>query len=471
MKRIMDRAYNLKFIIVSMLGILLPVTGSLLSAEDIFSLSYSLTEGGYELVIDAANLNKGVKIDITSNVATRYELVQDIVQPLRSRDNPDLAIRNNFVVRGLRGTNKYGDLRLTSDDTPVRSSELVYVSSPAGDADNFTLVYGIRDIENIPVGDYYGRISYTLNPIGSARAIVTKFLDVHVRVAREKEATPLIEIITSDGSPAIRLNSQREEAQSSDVQVKINGNFSNLFSITQTLSQELESEEGLRLEPGGVNFAVQPVRKGNAVTQASPVSIIPQIVYTSTSLGGADNSLVITYSLGDLSKQRAGRYSANMQYFLEEAGKPRNLIGSLRMEIENSRVFNLLITPEDASGVISFRNLKPTDEPKRNEVIIEVKSNLGKRYEVIQKVSSDLTNKEGDVMPEGYFRMVTEGLDTRGFLKVAQKDAVKKGDTVLFISDAKGSSDKFKAVYELTTSADIKGGDYSTSITYSLLEL
>jgi len=38
----------------------------------------------------------------------------------------------------------------------------------------------------------------------------------------------------------------------------------------------------------------------------------------------------------------------------------------------------------------------------------------------------------------------------------------------LFISDEKGSPDKFKVIYELSIPPDLKAGDYSTRITYSI---
>jgi len=62
-------------------------------------------------------------------------------------------------------------------------------------------------------------------------------------------------------------------------------------------------------------------------------------------------------------------------------------------------------------------------------------------------------------------------MDTKGDLKFTQSAATKKGDTILFVSDDDGASDKFSIIYELTVPWDIKAGDYSTHITYSLSEL
>ena len=147
------------------------------------------------------------------------------------------------------------------------------------------------------------------------------------------------------------------------------------------------------------------------------------------------------------------------------------LIGELGLEVENERIFELVIIPPDQKTTIEFRNLKPKEPPQRNEVIIEIKTNLGKPYQVTQNVLSELTNKEGDIIPFKYFTITLESLDTKGNLEISGKQPVRKGDTILFISDQQGSSDKFKIIYELSTDWKIKAGDYSTRISYSLLEI
>lgn len=439
-------------------------------SADVFDLSYSLTEGGYRLELDPANPYKGVKITVISNVSTRYEIIQNTVRTLENRDNPGEIIRENFVMRRITEGTPSGAFHVQSNDIPVSSIERIYTSDPSGREITFTLVYGIKDSENIRAGHYYGQISFTLRPIDSSRSQVTKYLDVYVTISRE-EARPSIEITTPTGARTITLNSKREGAQAFDAIVKINGQFKNLFSIKQVLTKPFESNEGNQLDYEAVNFVVQEARKGVPINQLTPLSSRQQIVYTSGAKGEADESFVITYSLADLAKQKAGRYNSRIQYLLEEVGKPSTLLDTLELEVENERIFEIVFTPQDQKGAIEFNNLKPKEPPKINEVIIEIKTNVGKKYQVIQKVYSDLTNKEGNIIPSEQFTLRAESLDTKGKLKFPKNEEIKKGDTVLFVSDEKGSSDKFKVIYELTIPDVIKGGDYSTKIAYSLLEI
>ena len=62
-------------------------------------------------------------------------------------------------------------------------------------------------------------------------------------------------------------------------------------------------------------------------------------------------------------------------------------------------------------------------------------------------------------------------MDTKGSLKCAQKTPIKEGQTILFVSDKKGSPDKFKVIYELAPPRNLQSGDYSTMFTYSVTEI
>ncbi|MEW6101613.1 MAG: hypothetical protein AB1481_04905 [Candidatus Omnitrophota bacterium] len=440
------------------------------SIADTFDLSYSLIEGGLRLELNPANPYRGVSLSVTSDVATRYEIVQRVIKPLENRDDPSQVIRDNFVYRGLSGTNHFGTLRVPTNDTQVRSEEILYVSNPVGAQDSFTLVYGIQRIEDVLPGQYYGRISYTLTPIGSSRQPVTKILEVYVNVSREQAARPTIEISTARGGKTIQLSSRQEEFKQADVQVKINGNFRRLFTINQVITSPLESNEGNQLPYEAINFVVRDVDKGLAINQPTPLSAGVREIYSSSPSGDADSDFTVNYSLGDLSGEKAGRYRTNIQYYLEEAGVQQR-IETLTLEVENEKVFDLLVTPQDQRYSIVFSGLKVNEPPKINEVVIEIKTNMGKQYQVSQNLYSELTTAEGNSIPSRYFTLRTESVSTKGTLKFPENQEVKKGESVLFVSDANGSSDKFKVVYELVSPPDILAGDYSSRISYTITEL
>lgn len=453
-------------LIFFLLGIFSPVL-----AADTFNFSYTLTEGGYQLALDPANLFKGITLTVDSSIAVRYEVIQRIIQPLTNRDNPGQLIQGNFVVRGISGSNRLGNLRFSTANMPVRSEDIIYSSDTAGSADSFSLVYGLENVENLQPGYYSGRISFTLNPVGSSQQQITKILEVYVSITDQGRAKPRVEISASSGSKSITLNSNQEKKQAAgDVLVKINSTPKKQFSIIQFMPEPVESEEGNVIDNETVNFVVKNTTKGTSIDKINVLSSAPQSIYTSGIDGGTDNSFVITYLLGDLAKQKTGKYKSRIQYLWEEAGAQVK-IDSLELIIDNERIFDLIASPQDQKYVIEFRDLKPLGPPKMSEVILEVRTNIGKPYQINQEVSSELVNKEGQGISSKYFTFYTENIDSKGNLKFIEKQEVKKGSIILFTSDNQGAPAKIKVVYELATPMEVRAGDYSANVTYSLLEM
>lgn len=467
----MKKRQNFSYIVCAVMSVLFLVCLSNFTAADTFDLEYMLTEGGFQLELDNLNrVSRGVRITVNSDVATRYEIVQRVIQPLKNRENPGLTIEDNFVIRGVQGTNRFGNLRIPSSDVPVRDGEVLYVSNPAGDADDCTVVYGLNRVDEIKPGEYFGRISFSLSPISSSRQEVTKILEVHVSINQGIDNKPQIEFSTASGERLIALSTRKDGAKTSDISVRINGDFNGIFSIKQSLSGPLASPGGEALDDASVNFLVRGATKGIAVNQFMPLSSQLQDVYISEPSGEADKNFVITYSLKDLTDKKAGNYRARINYLLEEAGVETRL-ETIDLEIENERIFDLLITPQDQKSIIEFRDLKPNQPPKTSEVLMEIKTNLGKPYQVTQDIKMELTNKDGSRIADEYFTLRTVGIDTKGNVQVIQNEKVSKGSTVLFVSDQQGSADKFKIVYELTCPKEARAGDYATNVTYSIMEI
>lgn len=468
----MKKKYSFRLLILLLfLAFLSALTRNSL-AQETFSLSVNPYRGGFDLRFDKitpdmGRVNREVTVRITSNLAKQYRLTNTFLQPLTTLEGSRLP-EGCFVVYGIRGSNSFGTLNV-EQEVPVMSGgrQILYTSNKSGNSDSFTLVYSILPSPNIVSGSYKGRLGFTLEPIDSTHDSVTVILEI----SAEFEIESSIEIKTATGSKVISLQWDREDNRSCAVAFNIKGGFGKQFRILQLVNEQPISSEGNLLGWEAVTFRGMDAQRGMAINEDTPLSNRQQIVYTSSAAGEAD-SFILEYKLGDLLQQKAGKYRANIKYMLEGIAFPQmKLIDTLSLEVENPRIFDIAIYPENQKGTIEFLNLRPTDEPKKNEMVIEVKSNTAKQYQVTQNVYSELVNKAGEVIRAKYFTLCTQNLDTKGTLKLPAPEQVKKGYTVLFVSDNKGSPDKFKITYELAVSRDIKAGDYSTKITYSLSEL
>lgn len=412
-----------------------------------------------------------VTISIT-NPLVRYEVRQELIMsPSSGQYQIDWR---SFSMRGIRRSLAAGGTFYAGQDAPMplMTFDPIYTNIN-GLPEQFTLVYYVNLPASIPAGSYRGRLKYTFVPLTAGAPQAYAFLNILVNVGQQPAAGPQkadIEIKPLTGLNAIMLNSAREDMQNFDVQVTMNARPNNLFTLSEIIREPMMSSEGNQLDYAVVDFQTRNVRTGMGVP-VTPLSIQQQRIFTSGPGGEAPDSFIVNYKLGDLSGEKAGRYKTRIQYMLEQSGRPITLLKALDLQIEIERIFELVITPEEQRSAIEFRDLKPSEEPKESTVTVEIKTNIGRQYQVSQNVFSELSDKEGKVYPSKYFTMRQESISTKGKLKYLAKSEVKKGDTVLFVSDAQGSPDKFKLIYELNTSWDIKAGNYSSRVAYSLAEL
>jgi hypothetical protein len=437
-------------------------------AQAAFNISAIPYKGGSEIRFERASAvlpytTEEVMVTVTSTIAKRYQIAQTLLSPLTNSQGQSLS-RENMTVYALAGSSAGGTLTVQQEIAVSQGRQIIYISNAAGTTDSFKLSYILKPPFNVPSGTYRGRISFTLEPIDSNEQSVTVVLNISAEIA----SGSTVEMKTATGSSVIRLNSSRFDEETCDVIFTIKGSMGTPFRISQALSGIVESTEGNRLLPGAIRFRLSQARSGMGPNQDTFLSDGAQDLYLSSPAGGADN-FVITYTLTDPEKQKAGRYRGKIRYFLEGASGEQ-LIGNLDLEIEVARLFDLKITPE-MGGTIEFRDLKPQSTPQLSEVVFEVSSNIGRPYQISQSLGSGLVNKEGKAVPEKNFLLREESLDTRGRLQWGKATPIRTGEIILFVSDPVGSSDKFKVIYELKPSYDIIAGDYSTRFTYSISEI
>lgn len=443
--------------------------------KDLFALDFVLTEGGFNRIeLNPNNLYKGVRLEVIkrrSDINQQYEILQQVVSFQKKGGVSALPLIKNFVVRRLFEGPAAGTFYIQPSNVAVSSISRIYMSNSLGTGVSFTLVYGLEKPDSLPAGEYTLQVNFVLRAVGanSYSGQLNKVLFIDVRIPERAAEKTDLEIIPVSGYRAIKLNSHKEMMKSFDLEFKFNRRPQGSFSLTQLLLDPLRSEKGVELPENKLMFTVRESKNARAVTTNTPLGKGRTIFYSVDSGGRVDENFLLTYSIGDLKDVQTGLYKGKIFYYLEQAGKPSELKGSFNIELEVEPVLELeLLT--DRSGEISFYNIKPGEASRTSELIINIKTNIGKRYQVTQSVFQELTDPLGRKIPSEKFTMRLESINSKGTLRFSGKMPVKKGDTTLFVSDDYGSSDSFKIIYELEVPKDVIAGDYSTRITYSLIE-
>jgi len=436
-----------------------------------FDLSVTPYEGGYDLRYGQDEWIKEVDVRATSDIGSQYRIVQMLAEPLTETRTGSTLPVDSFRVYGLRGTNKYGTFSVEGVERGIPvvfGREILYTSNQTGTSDSFILVYKLVIPANQAPGSYSGKMTYILEPIGSIQDVVTVNLNVYVEVEMEEH----IEINTSLGTKSIELKeSDIEDDVEKEVVVSITGNLGRDVRILQQVTKPLEDITGNTIPLESVSFKIEEALRGAPeVLDYTPLSFKPEAIYSSGP-HGETGDFIISYQITDIKEQIAGIYRSAIAYTLEGSGfLKEGVIDTLDLEVQIPKVFDIVITPE-TQGKIEFFDIDSKEGPQVNEVLIEVKTNKATPYQISQNILSALSTPEGYSMPEEGFTLKTEGAATEGVLKCTKKTVVKKGETVLFISDDEGSPDSFKIIYEIDTQKNVKSGNYSSRVIYSLTEL
>lgn len=437
-----------------------------------FNISVRPYDGGFELRFaeierfSPIDTEKEVTVTVNSDIGKRYQVIQSLLDPLTNTEGVTLP-GEAFTIYTLKGSNATGTLGLDSAVPVMAGRTLIYNSNESGMSDSFTIVYTLRYSLVKAPGLYRGRLNFFLEPIDSTEAPATVKLDVEVDI----EIPAKIEVSTLTGSKIITLELPEKETLPAEVTISIQGQQQGQYKILQVV-EPLIDQEGKELTQG-VYFLVKGGKNG-IIAQAGETMLRQgrTLLYTSSSRG-EDAEIKVTYSLKEGLK--SARYRGKISHYIEgPVVYPKGgLIDALQLEVDIEPIFKLKAVPQ--MGSIHFGDIRP-GKLQQSEVLIEVETNLAEPYQVSQRLLSLLTNQQGQTVPQEAFTVRTVALEEKGAqgtLKYLLKTPAKEGQMVVFVSNSEGKPESFKIIYELnvTRRMDVKPGDYSAQIVYSMSAL
>lgn len=452
----------------------------------VFNITAQPTEGGFDLrfgniVPTDFKTVKEMLLTVNSDIGTQYRIMQRVVAPLRSSDGAEID-KEQFRMYPLVNSNSKGTL-LFRDETPVSDFDTIfYTSNATGDNDSMRLVYTITPRDGQIPGSYYGRIAIILSPVESNQDQVVITFNVYVQLSGS--GVPTVEVSAGSGSKRLFLSSkamQRKEdvlsAEPLSILFKIVSPAGGTYRIYQVLENSaLTSSEGKDFDLTKILFSVVGGQKGRVAKEENLKTATGSLlVYESDAIGSPDDFEIILKPSNDFKIQTAGQYRGKLNYVIEmdrTVGNKSNEVESFEFVVEIVPLFDIYAFSGEKEGVfLNFGEVSYKTGPKTSDVDIYVESNMGRPYQVVQKVSSVFINKAGDKIPAEDFTVTVSDPDVRdedqGKLFLSQP--AKEGDTVIYSSSSSGEGKHFKVTYRLVMRPDTRGGSYSTQIGYSLL--
>ncbi|MCB9771727.1 MAG: hypothetical protein H6754_04195 [Candidatus Omnitrophica bacterium] len=441
------------------------VLGASVSAQASMDFSVVPVDGGSTIRFGRGDLNSGVtknvRIRITSNDNTQYQVFQQLISPFTNERGVTID-RPVLTASILAGSSGSGTVYLSSYEGLSRGEQLLYTSSAAGMSESFTIVYNVDTRYLTDSGSFNGLIQYTLRPVSGGQRQT-----VQTNVFIESNAELTVDAQGSAGINKVRIDS-RENSAPAYINFKFSGNAGGTLKVYQEVLTYPINDLNSELDSGILSMSFTGGQQGELSSQNTVD--LPRnraLIYKSTQ---QSDSFSISFSLprDKLANLMAGSYRGVIRFVFETDRVVKSF--DIDLDIKISPLFEIALSfPQ---GSINFNGIVPGSDPQIKEVDVEVRTNLHRPYIVKQMVGDLLVNEKGKSIPKKYFvfRQEIDGTNT-GKIANTEFQPVEPGETEIFYSDRNGSPAKFKVYYRLSPYAQMQAGDYKTSMIYDLGQL
>lgn len=435
------------------------------SSEAVLDLTASPLRGGSSIrfgrVDSAQTANQEVRLRINTDQGVQYQVFQSMIEPLTSEKGEPLRA-SALKTYSITGSNSLGTLYLQQMGNMKNMDDLLYTSNATGQSDSFTMIYSV-DPEQIDVsGRFSGKILYTLRPVSGGNQIQA-YMDVFLEIPENFK----VQTQASSGLDTVRLNPKGEAGFEGYFNISFSGNMGENLVISQDVDRLPTNELGEEISKNALQFFVSSAQEAT-IKYPSPADLAKHMtVYSSKNMS---DTVTIHFALNKdvFSQQKAGSYGGQIKYLLEKQGVFKTVV--LNLEVAIDPVFQLDVSFPDGREP-RFDDVLPNSPPQVKEAIVDVKTNLGKPYMVIQKIAAPLANIKGAIFKQESFDMKVESIDGQGKSTFNDFATVPQEEKAIFLSDAKGTPCKVKVLYRLKPYPEMEPGNYLTSIVYSLGEI
>jgi hypothetical protein len=411
-------------------------------------------------VISGLDNKKQLQVRITATDGAQYQVFQRVVEPIVNEkgENIDLQAIETATVPN---SNASGTLYLQNIERLSMGEQLVYTSGQGGPSDDFQIAYSVRpDLLNVS-GNLSGKIVFTVRPIGAGEPQQV-FINVFLESASDWHAS------VDGGRMAGRVRVKDTDAtldKADFVKISFVGNAGQevrIYQEAEFLPQDQMAEE---LKPDVLKFGVD-----GAAAEDIRINDVVSLGRSRVLLYSGRNAQdgISVYFLADpdgIKTQDAGIYAGKLKYIIEREDLSESFTIDLECQVEPFFVMDVVLPPEG----VRFANILPTNPPVDKEVMVIVRSNIHKAYQVAQSLSSLMVNNKGEEIKKEnlMFKIeIPEGQEGRS--NYTEFAPMETGEYPVFSSDGDGAPAAFKVIYRLKGYTQMPGGDFTAPIRYSL---
>ena len=290
------------------------------------------------------------------------------------------------------------------------------------------------------------------------------FLALTLPVLFPADAHAVFQLTSSPrrGGQNIRFESAEPGAllRNEEVTLEVTTDRSVQYQILQTLYQPLTNELGNTIPTGAfIEFSPSnPV--GTLRTQLeTPISMGQKQIYASNARGDSDE-FVLVFNVRVPENQPGGVYHTQLTLTAEPVNAQAGLSPStttLDVRVEINPKFRVTIQNAKGGKTIDFDKISKVNPQSTEAVSVQIDSNIGTRYRLLQQLTEAPVSSEGETLSEGALLFSVKG---------SAPASLTQSASLLYQSNEYGGSDKFPVEFILNPSPSQKAGIYMGSVSF-----
>ena len=292
-------------------------------------------------------------------------------------------------------------------------------------------------------------------------------------IAENAHAVFTLSVAPRRGGQHIRFEGAKPGGflRNEEVTLTVTSDRSAQYRIYQTVYQPLTNEFGNTIRQGAFIVFSPSNPLGILRTQLeTPITMGQVPVYTSNSAGDSD-SFVLVFNVKVPEDQPGGVYRTQITFTAELVNRQGGVspsVVTMDVRVEITPDFRITIQNVRGGKYLEFERISRDKPISTGALKIEIESNIGTKYRIIQQLTEPLVSAEGFSADESHLSFVASGGGQGSLTASGSPQEVPESPTVLYTSDERGRGDVIQVQYQLTPGGGQKAGIYSGNLSFKI---
>ncbi len=257
--------------------------------------------------------------------------------------------------------------------------------------------------------------------------------------------------------------------QNEEVTVTVQTDEAAQYRILQTVYQPLTNEFGNTIPQGAFIVFSPSSPLGTLRTQLeTPVSMGQYPIFTSNGAGDTD-SFILVYNARVPENQPGGVYHTQIQFMLELVSPKSGItsrIVNMDVRLEIRPTFRITIKNVQGGRDLNFSRITKDNPTSAEALNIEIQSNIGSTFRIIQQLTEPLMSQDGEMLDPGLIKFVATGANKGALSAAGTPVELSQAPQPFYTSNKVGEGDVLQLQYVIAPPADQKAGVYAGSISF-----